>query len=527
MPCEKPGIAPIDDSCCFSCYTTGRVGYNGPIAIVLHEVDEYIEEINNRHENCCDDSFDSCHQSFHYGVGDDGRIFNWVDPADTAWSFDPVVSNADCGICGWTIATQEGPTKNPNLYTINIAVTTGIIGIRPDNQNQLSNNNYTTKQYEALVRLVGWLAETYNIAVNQNNIWRHCGELNDFPSGCCDNCGSYADFLQDVQDCLDFTMSLFPELCDALCDSPLVAGNPVFIFGADAACENCGRYQLGEVMETNLCDILSAVIVDQGMPATPGMSFITSTCEAWQMPNLCQLLNATTIQTGNPITDNTIKVLGEDCLFHPIDQLANFDLCAQITATFVNDGGMAVAGDTQLLGLDCQYYTIPNFNDLCSLITAEISAYDPALNWVMLQRNQAGNICQAIVVDPSCNNTDFVNIGFGISDDTPAVGRLRPSMPNRSITSSAILDPTTDGVVYVNATNGNVTLTLSAPQGCEPNMFIIKRTDIAQGNTVTISAGGNTIDGQAAIQLSTPGPFSTSSGQSVTIYWNGVNWTAH
>lgn len=526
MPCEKPFISQIDEECCFDCFTEGRDGYNLPIAIVLHEVDEHIEALNNRMDSCCGDDPD-CHTSFHYGVGQNGSIYNWVDPLNTAWAFDPVNTDPSCGLCGWNLGTQEGTSVNPNYYTINIAVSTGVVGFTQRSLNQLSQNNYSEDQYNSLVRLVGWLADTFGIVVNQNNIWRHCDELDDFPGGCCSSCNTYSDFLEDVQECIDYTESLLPGICSAICDSPLLEGNPTFIFGTDPACETCGRYQLGEVMATNFCDVMTAAVVSQGLPAVPGTQLVTLDCLAWNMPTLCQLMNDSNIQDGNPIIDNTVKVLGSDCLFHTVDPLANFDLCVEITAAFVTDGGMAIAGETQLLGLDCNYYTIPDFNDLCTLILAATTEYDPTRNFVMLQRNAAGDQCNAVLVQNTCGNIDFINVGMGLDDDTPAVGRLRPSMPNRTITTSAVLDPTTDGVVYVNATAGSVTLTLSAPQGCEPNMFIVKRIDTATGNTVTIAAGASNIDGSGSIILGTPGPFSPNSGQSVTLYWNGVSWTAH
>lgn len=209
MSCEKPVIAPITDECCFSCYTQGRGAYQAPVAIVLHEVDEHIEALNNRMENCCNDD-PKCHASFHYGVGHDGRIINFVDIDNTAWAFDPVNSDQNCGICGWSIATGEGVNVDPNLYTINIAVSTGISAFSHHGRQA---NHYTDNQYDGIVRLVGWLAETYGIVVNQNTIWRHCDELDDFPS--CSCCDTYSQFLESVQDCIDTDVF---ENCLPFCD---------------------------------------------------------------------------------------------------------------------------------------------------------------------------------------------------------------------------------------------------------------------------------------------------------------------
>lgn len=243
MPCEKPGITPLGDECCFNCYSTGRLPYGLPIAIVLHEYDGIIEDLASKVESCCDHN-PGCHQSFHYGVGGSGEVLEWVDPGNTAWSFD--TTDQDCSICNWILGKQQSP-QDPNLYTINIAIPTGVSSIIYGKKGP--KNLYTDKQYNSIVRLVGWLAETYGIVVNQNNIWRHCNELKDFPS-LCPNEKTYSEFLEDVQDCID---SIPPDLaiCGPFCDSPIKDGSPTFVLGADESCENCGRYEL------NLCSLVA------------------------------------------------------------------------------------------------------------------------------------------------------------------------------------------------------------------------------------------------------------------------------
>lgn len=243
MPCEMPGIIPINSECCFVCYDPGRLPYAVPLAIVLHEYDGTIEEMNNEHERCCSRD-KKCHASFHYGVGQNGSIYNWVDPDDTAWSF---FGNSNCGICGWSVGQSQQP-QDPNSYTINIAIATGVRSIVSTRRGP--QNVYSDDQYDALVRLVGWLAETYDITVDQNNIWRHCDELYDFPSACPNN-KTYSDFLEDIQACIDTEQICLPGICSQFCECKIEDGPPSFVLGADENCENCGRYKL------DLCEMIA------------------------------------------------------------------------------------------------------------------------------------------------------------------------------------------------------------------------------------------------------------------------------
>lgn len=236
--CDKPMFEMVSrEKCPHNCFTEGRDTYMAPIAIVLHEVDMSIEELNNDVNSCRGDYEErSCHDSFHFGVGQGGEIRNWVEPDDTAWSFALNNASTTCGTCGWTVAANEGAAVDPNLYTINIAVTSGFI------TGSGRDNNYSQDQYDALVRLVGWLAQTHSITVDQTMVWRHCNELDDFPDTCPEE-PTWADFLNEVQACIDDTDGELPMyLCDQICDASVAVGAPAYIIGADAECLNCNRY---------------------------------------------------------------------------------------------------------------------------------------------------------------------------------------------------------------------------------------------------------------------------------------------
>lgn len=451
MTCEKPGIIPIGEECCFSCYTTGRSGYpGGPIAIVLHEVDDHIEALNNRIENCCNDEPD-CHSSFHYGVGDGGQIYNWVDPDNTAWAFDPLNSNQNCGTCGWSIATQEGTSVDPNTYTINIAISTGILAYAPSSRNMLAENNYTEQQYNSVVRLVGWLADTYGIIVNQNNIWRHCEELNDFPGGCCCqdvegcDCMTYSDFLVAVQDCQSAPgLGVSAALCDELCDAPVTAGSPQYLLGADDTCSTCGRYDVAD-LDVNICNLITN----------------------------------------------------------------------QVPAAETN----AIPGETMLVGRDCESYLLPS---ICEQIDTLVAPFIPG-EPIRVFHPQGEGLCAVVEISTICDPQDFNVVSLG-ADKVGNLGvkRQRSSFQYREVSQDDIIVPSTDGVLGVDASSGDVNVTLDPPVGCEPNHFHIKRLDTSV-NDVNILAGASTIDNVGSITLGPTGPFGMA-GESVHLFWNGSAW---
>ncbi|HEY4002428.1 MAG TPA: hypothetical protein VGO93_26390 [Candidatus Xenobia bacterium] len=95
-----------------------------------------------------------------------------------------------------------------------------------------------------------------------------------------------------------------------------------------------------------------------------------------------------------------------------------------------------------------------------------------------------------------------------------------PRIRTRTVTSNyAVSDA--DGVVYVNASGGSVTITLPPAANRAAKSFTIVRTD-SSANTVTISPllSGDTINGSASLALS--GAYSNTAVQS-----NGVStWVA-
>lgn len=90
--------------------------------------------------------------------------------------------------------------------------------------------------------------------------------------------------------------------------------------------------------------------------------------------------------------------------------------------------------------------------------------------------------------------------------------------PIATVTNNTTLDPAIDGgTVLVDATAGNVTITLPTAASADERKYNVKKVD-ASVNTVTVDAdGAETIDGAANYVL-------TVQYQSVSVQSNGTAW---
>jgi hypothetical protein len=90
---------------------------------------------------------------------------------------------------------------------------------------------------------------------------------------------------------------------------------------------------------------------------------------------------------------------------------------------------------------------------------------------------------------------------------------------------AVLFDPSQYNVLLVDASAGNVTVTLPGAPGlldpCANNHGYIKRIDTNAANTVTVVAP-TTIDNVASVTVNTPGPLSTGAGESVEIYFSPI-----
>ena len=208
-----------------SCAFTPHRCMAAPVAIVLWEYDGSIEQLDN--EMATAKNLPGCRRSFHYGVGVNGVVHQYVDPDDTALSFYP--SDPNCGtgsgVSAWPLASVY-PGVDPNCYTINIAVTTGALALDDCADHA---NNISQIEWDAAVQLVCNLSKLYSIAPDALHIWHPAGDLMapDF---------DHAAFIADVIACVNAPadVSGLDYLCDQIASmSTGVVAPGIMLVGAD------------------------------------------------------------------------------------------------------------------------------------------------------------------------------------------------------------------------------------------------------------------------------------------------------
>lgn len=302
-------------------FTPGRCGLGTIQAIVLHEVDVPIEYLDNEAGICPPASQRGHHTSFHYGVS--GCIIHqYVADVNTAWSFDPAAP-----LPTWPVAGGINTGVDPNCYTLNIAVSTGVIGVggtcvRPDNL-------YSAETLRCLAQLVCNLAKAYQIPLDVQHIWRHLTELDDMP---------FTQFFQEVVNCYNAPAPGIPASADAVCDvlSSLPVGVPTattMVVGAD-----CMVYPYvaggvgGPVMVTDCTGVVfdvttvpiatcanlaTAVVPWNGTSINPYLA-ITAGGTLNHSPVFAYNLagNISVLAPGAPVVYNSTMVVGSDGLLH-------------------------------------------------------------------------------------------------------------------------------------------------------------------------------------------------------------------
>ena len=97
--------------------------------------------------------------SAHYGIGRDGRVWQWVATGDTAWA-NGLLNKPDTGI-SWLAACVAHST-NPNRVTISI-----------EHEGQ-TGDSFTEAQYQATLALHRYLVAAFAIPVDDQHIIGHC-----------------------------------------------------------------------------------------------------------------------------------------------------------------------------------------------------------------------------------------------------------------------------------------------------------------------------------------------------------------
>jgi len=557
----KPPITPVPSPN----FTAGRCGPGQPLAIVLHEYDGAIEQLDSQMIQPVLPPFIGCHTSLHYGLSG-CVIHQYVQDADTAYSF---FGAGSCGTGTWTFPAAF-PGIDPNCYTLNIAVTTGVLGL--DGICEPNPNNYTPETLRCLANLICALSQKYNIAPDSIHVIRHQNELADLP---------FTELMDAVIVCINAPPPPAGDvqLCTAISTLPQASPGPnTLLVGSD-----CRLYPYPA--SSDLCSQLAAL--PTGTPAVPGSTRLVGTdCQAhvipaetvfagvdtpsitWtpggtngHSPQANARLSATAgnqlttnpdglfvapaaaIPGINPIDTSSVDLTVSGADGHtlaadvrisndPSNQLSQqvaglyvppFDLCAGLAALV--SGGQAVPGlgGTALVGANCQTFTLPApapAFDLCASLAALAAGTAVGLGTALV-----GPDCQTHAMPnlpADCDSAPFSALSLLAVGGGIGVGFSRNKLPYRTVNISGTATPATDGVVGINAGANPVTLTLLAPTNCEANYLIVKRLDIS-ANVVTVASAA-LIDGCATILLGSPGAFCPTGGEAVHLLWTGSTW---
>jgi N-acetyl-anhydromuramyl-L-alanine amidase AmpD len=126
-------------------FTVGRYGYK-PEAIVIHLMDGTLNGTDSWFRN------PKANASTHYGVGEKGEVYQWVNESDMAWG------NGRVDKPTWKLLK---PNANPNLYTISIE------------HEGKSGHVWTEEQYKATADLVVDIAKRWNIPLDADHVIVH------------------------------------------------------------------------------------------------------------------------------------------------------------------------------------------------------------------------------------------------------------------------------------------------------------------------------------------------------------------
>lgn len=158
-------------------------------AIVLHCYSGTIAQLDNKLRCAIIKGIatDTTENSYHYGIGVNNSIRQYVDDADISWAFGAYRSNSYATVpppsesIDWpTLQALYPGNVTPDTYVLNIALALGDqinIGDCPDCP---TSSGLPKSQHEQLVQLIAYLTEQYTIPITSDYITFH-----DFI--CCDD----------------------------------------------------------------------------------------------------------------------------------------------------------------------------------------------------------------------------------------------------------------------------------------------------------------------------------------------------
>ena len=176
------------------------------------------------------------HTSLHYVVNPDGIVHQYVADTDIAWgsqlytgNFPTSTPNYD--YLGWPALKAANPNKSLDLYTLQIGIAIPAYGRNLDmctDPCDVSHLGMTNVGYAQLVRLVAYLAYTYNIPIDSQHIQFH-DLISQLPEGE-QGCTCLENF------CLLCDVGSYCEKCVNPGDSAFVLNSDIkYLYGENAA----------------------------------------------------------------------------------------------------------------------------------------------------------------------------------------------------------------------------------------------------------------------------------------------------
>ena len=149
------------------------------------------------------------------------------------------------------------------------------------------------------------------------------------------------------------------------------------------------------------------------------------------------------------------------------------------------------------------------------------TAFDPLEPMRFVQ--EGATDCNVVEVQPpNCATATPASIALGYNGTSFGFFAMREKLPVRMVVADTALNTLTDGVLIVDASGGDITLTLNQPNDCHSNIFAVRRIDTSS-NTVTISSAA-TINGAASIDLCKPLTSTSMINGSTWVVWTGSAW---
>ena len=203
--------------------TVGRTPCTEPLAVVLHEWDSGIEELDLAMQACPRPRLTcpkSCHTSFHFGIAGFCNFHQYVDIDDTAWGFgvtpptcpEPICPPDPCASCTGLTADQFNPDFDGNVPTLPEFVADACGTANSCVIHVAVNNLFPTNQalgtgpccdpnpnaYKCLVQSLCYIFAQTDIEITTDTLLVHCNEL------------ICLDIAQLVEDVLAFNCAVVP-----------------------------------------------------------------------------------------------------------------------------------------------------------------------------------------------------------------------------------------------------------------------------------------------------------------------------